>query len=77
MAHDRVAQDEFQLSQEFLAAMLGSTRTTVNAVASPLQKAGVIKYVHGRMTILDRRGLERGACECYATVRAQFTRLDL
>jgi CRP-like cAMP-binding protein len=77
MAHDRVARDQFQLSQEFLAAMLGSTRPTVNAVASALQKSGVLRYVHGRLTILDRAGLERGACECYGTVRDLFTKLHL
>jgi CRP-like cAMP-binding protein len=77
MAHDRVEHDEFQLSQEFLAAMLGSTRTSVNAVASALQKCSVIRYVHGRMTILDRGALERESCECYATVRDHFARLQL
>jgi CRP-like cAMP-binding protein len=77
MAHDRVGHDEFQLSQEFLAAMIGSTRTTVNAVASALQKCGVIRYVHGRLTILDRARLERDSCECYATVRDNFARLQL
>ena len=77
MAHDRVDKDEFQLSQEFLAAMLGSTRTTVNAVATALQRSGVIRYVHGRMTILDRSGLERCSCECYATVRDYFDALHL
>jgi CRP-like cAMP-binding protein len=77
MAHDRVGRDEFHLSQEFLAAMLGSTRPTVNVVASALQKSGAIKYVHGRMVILDRRELERGSCECYRTVGNLFTRLGL
>ena len=77
MAHDRVGHDEFQLSQEFLAAMLGSTRTTVNAVASALQKCGAIRYVHGRITILDRAQLERDSCECYDTVRDNFSRLQL
>jgi CRP-like cAMP-binding protein len=77
MAHDRVGRDQFQLSQEFLAAMLGSTRPTVNSVATVLQKAGFIRYVHGRLTIVDRRGLERGSCECYATVKDLFARLVL
>jgi CRP-like cAMP-binding protein len=77
MAHDRVGRDEFHLSQEFLAAMLGSTRPTVNVVASALQRSGAIRYVHGRMSILDRRELERGSCECYGTVRDLFTRLGL
>jgi CRP-like cAMP-binding protein len=70
-------QEEFHLSHEFLAMMLGSTRPTVTAVAGTLQKAGLIKYVHGGITILDRRGLEATSCECYATVKAHFDRLGL
>lgn len=77
MTHDRMQRDEFQLSQEFLAMMLGSTRPTVNVVASTLQRAGFIRYSHGRITILDREGLEQSACECYGTVRGQFERLGL
>lgn len=77
MTHDRVGQDTFQLSHEFLAAMLGSTRPTVTVVAGTLQKAGIIRYVHGMMTILDRPGLEAASCECYATVKARFDRLGL
>lgn len=77
MAHDRVHRDEFQLSHEFLAMMLGTTRPTVTAIAGTLQKAGLIHYRHGHMTILDRRSLENASCECYATVKAQFDRLGL
>jgi CRP-like cAMP-binding protein len=77
MTHDRVRQDEFHLSHEFLAMMLGSTRPTVTVVAGSLQKAGLIKYRHGRVTILDRRKLEAAACECYSTVKAHFDRLGL
>jgi len=77
MTHDRVRRDDFQLSQEFLAVMLGSTRPTVNVVASTLQKAGLITYKHGHITITDREGLEAASCECYATVRAHFQRLGL
>lgn len=77
MTHDRVGHDEFHLSHEFLAMMLGSTRPTVTAVAGTLQKAGLIKYVHGRVTILDRTRLESSSCECYATVRKHFERLGL
>jgi CRP-like cAMP-binding protein len=77
MTHDRVRRDEFHLSHEFLAMMLGSTRPTVTAVAGTLQKAGLIRYVHGRITIVDRDGLEEAACECYATVKAHFDRLGL
>ncbi len=77
MAHDRVRQDKFQLSHEFLAMMLGATRPTVTVVAGTLQKAGLIHYRHGHMTILDRKSLEDASCECYGTVKAQFDRLGL
>jgi CRP-like cAMP-binding protein len=77
MTHDRVKADQFTLSHEFLAMMLGSTRPTVTLVAHSLQKAGLIRYTHARMTILDRRGLEATSCECYSTVKAEFDRLGL
>ena len=77
MTHDRIRRDDFQLSHEFLAMMLGSTRPTVTVVAGVLQKAGLIKYTHGRMTIVDRQGLEGASCECYATVKEHFDRLGL
>lgn len=63
--HDRVEGDTLQLTQEYLASMLGSQRTTVNEAAQSLQKAGVITYSRGRVTIADRAALERAACECY------------
>jgi CRP-like cAMP-binding protein len=77
MTHDRVRTDEFHLSHEFLAVMLGSTRPTVTLVAGALQKAGIIKYTHGRIRILDRKSLEEASCECYATVKGHFDRLGL
>jgi CRP-like cAMP-binding protein len=77
MTHDRVRRDDFHLSHEFLAMMLGSTRPTVTVVAGALQKAGLIKYVYGRITILDRNGLEAASCECYKTVKHHFDRLGL
>ncbi len=77
MTHDRVRRDDFQLSHEFLAMMLGSTRPTVTIVAGALQKAGLIKYTHGRMRIVNRPGLEEASCECYATVKDHFDRLGL
>lgn len=77
MTHDRVRRDDFQLSQEFLAVMLGVSRPTVSVVAGTLQKAGLITYRHGRITILDRQGLEAASCECYGTVKGQFDRLGL
>jgi len=77
MTHDRVGRDDFQLSQEFLAVMLGSTRPTVNVVAGTLQRAGLITYRHGHMAVVNRQGLEAASCECYGTVRAHFDRLGL
>jgi CRP-like cAMP-binding protein len=77
MAHDRTRQDQFQLSHEFLAMMLGSSRPTVTVVARTLQKAGIIDYTHGRMTVLDRPALEAASCECYASVKKEFDRLGL
>ena len=49
----------------------------MTAVARTLQDAGLIRYTHARMNILDRRGLEKASCECYATVKAEFDRLGL
>jgi len=65
MAQDRMGSDEFPLTQEFVAIMLGASRPTVTVVAGTLQKAGLIKYRHGRVTILDREHLEAASCECY------------
>jgi CRP-like cAMP-binding protein len=75
MSHDRVGTDEFQLTQEFLAQMLGVRRPTVSAVAGILQKEGLLTYHRGRMTILDRKGLEAASCECYQVVREELDRL--
>jgi CRP-like cAMP-binding protein len=77
MTHDRVGGDQFEISHEFLAMMLGSTRPTVTSVAGALQKSGLIRYVHGRITILDRQALEDASCECYLTVKEHFERLRL
>jgi len=75
MSHDRVGADEFQLTQEFLAQMLGVRRPTVTAVAGKLQKAGLIAYHRGTLTILDRKGLEAASCECYRVVSDELERL--
>jgi Mn-dependent DtxR family transcriptional regulator len=77
MTHDRIRTDQFTLSQEFLAMMLGCARPTVAVVAGGLQEMGLIRYTHARMTILDRAGLELASCECYATVKTEFDRLGL
>jgi CRP-like cAMP-binding protein len=64
MAQDRMGSDEFPLTQEFVAMMLGASRPTVTIVAGTLQKAGLIKYRHGHVTIVDRENLEAASCEC-------------
>src|SRR5438094_3888652 len=65
MARDRMGSDEFPLTQEFVAMMLGASRPTVTVVAGTLQKAGLIKYRHGHVTVVDRDNLEAASCECY------------
>jgi CRP-like cAMP-binding protein len=67
--HDRVGADEFPLTHEFLATMLGVRRATVTVTAGTLQSAGLIAYRHGRVRVLDRAGLEEAACECYRAIR--------
>jgi CRP-like cAMP-binding protein len=73
--HDRVGSDNFLLTQEFLAQMLGVRRSGVSVAAGLLQKAGFIRYVRGQITVLDRAGLERSACECYGVIKKEFERL--
>lgn len=75
MTQDRVYGPEFVLTQEFLAQMLGVRRPSVSVAAGMLAKAGLISYVRGKMTILDRRGLEEASCECYGIIRGEFERL--
>jgi CRP-like cAMP-binding protein len=65
MASDRAQTEKLNLTQEFLAEMLGSQRTTVALVAGTLQRAGFIDYSRGRVRILDRDGLVSAACDCY------------
>ena len=72
---DLAGSDDLMLTQEFLAQMLSVRRPSVSIVASPLQKAGLIKYSRGRMRLLDVKGLEKRACECYGTVKAHYQRL--
>jgi CRP-like cAMP-binding protein len=67
LAHDRIGKNEFRLTQEFVAMMLGVSRPTVTIVASTLQKAGLITYHRGHLTIVDREKLEAASCECYRT----------
>jgi CRP-like cAMP-binding protein len=76
MTHDRVQADDFPLTQEFLGQMLGVQRPTVNIAGSTLQRAGLIKYSRGRITVVDRKGLESSACECYAHLQKQHLALS-
>ena len=71
-AQDRVGGDRLALTQESLAGLLGVQRTTINAVARQLQDQGLIAYRRGAIQVLDRLGLERQACECYAAVEEHF-----
>lgn len=73
--HDSAKADEFLITQDFLSQMLGVRRASVTEVAGKLQKAGLISYSRGQMQIIDRRGLEAVACECYALVKSEFNRL--
>lgn len=70
--HDRAGTDVVPVTQQMIAEMLGVRRATVSELASAFQKAGLLHYHHGRLTIDDRAALERIACECYVAKRAQF-----
>jgi CRP-like cAMP-binding protein len=75
MTRDRMYSDEFLLTQEFLAMMLGVQRPGVSIAAGGLQRAGLITYTRGNVTILDGRGLEKRSCECYEVSKREFDRL--
>ena len=75
MTHDRVGEDEFPLTQEFLSQMLGVRRPSVTVAAGLLEKAGLISYRRGRIKVVDRARLEAASCECYRVVRAEHERL--
>jgi hypothetical protein len=75
LSHDRVDSDELQMTQEFISNMLGGRRESVTVAAARLQVEGLIRYSRGHITILDRRGLEAAACECYRIVKEEFERL--
>jgi CRP-like cAMP-binding protein len=75
MTHDRVEGDAFLLTQEFLGLMLGAGRQAVNEAAQTLQDRETISYSRGRITVIDRAGLEAASCDCYRIIRAEFDRL--
>ena len=74
-AHDTVDNGTIDLTQEFLAHMLGVQRSSVSLTANALQKAGLIQYSRGKIKILDRKGVEQAACECYAVVKREMDKV--
>lgn len=75
MTHDRVGQDDFQLTHEFLGYMLGARRPTVSLVLGTLDRAGLIRNGTKRITIVNRKKLAEASCECYQVVTSTFDRL--
>ena len=75
MTHDRVGTDHLPLTHELLAIMLGVRRVSVTLVLQPLQERGLIRTGRGRITVLDRAGLEAATCECYRRVRDEYDHL--
>lgn len=71
MSHDRIEKDQLPLTQEFLGQMLGTRRSSVSVAASILQKAGMITYTRGNVTVTDKNKLEGAACDCYLAIRTQ------
>jgi CRP-like cAMP-binding protein len=72
---DRLSSDSLTMTQELIANMLGVRREGVTEAAGKLQRAGLIRYTRGRIDVLDRPGLEKSVCECYAVVKREFDRL--
>lgn len=75
MYRDYSRSDQFPLTHKFLSQMLGVRRASITVVASKLQRAGLIHYKHGKMVILNRKGLESRACGCHGIVKQEFDRL--
>lgn len=76
LTRDRVGQDEFPLTQEFFASMLGSHRPGVTLAAGMLKKLGAVNYRRGRISIIDGARLEAAACECYGLMRDAYDKHD-
>jgi CRP-like cAMP-binding protein len=75
MAQDRIDGHELPVTQEFLGLMLCVYRPSITVVASTLQRAGIIRYGRGQITVLDRSALEATSCDCYMAVKRRFERL--
>jgi CRP-like cAMP-binding protein len=75
MSQDRVGRDRFDLTQEFLAMMLGVRRPGVTVAMGLLEKAGLITHSRGNISVVNRAGLEEASCECYRTIRTRQTKL--
>jgi CRP-like cAMP-binding protein len=75
LCHDRIKSDELSMTQEFISNMMGGRRESVTVAAGRLQNDGLIHYSRGHIRILDRKGLEASACECYLIVKAEGDRL--
>jgi CRP-like cAMP-binding protein len=76
MSHDRIVSDHLPLTQDFLSQMLGTRRASVTVAAGILQKAGLIHYNRGHVSILNREGLENACCECYKVIQHQLNRWE-
>lgn len=74
-SHDRAKAEEFKLTHQFLGIMLGVRRASVTEVAGRLQERGLIKYHRGLITIVNRKGLEKAACDCYALITRVYDKL--
>lgn len=70
--HDRVESDQFPLTHDFMARMLGANRSSVSLTAATIQQAGYIRYSRGKLTVLDREGLEDTSCDCYRIVKKRY-----
>jgi CRP-like cAMP-binding protein len=73
LTHDRGGGKQFALTHEEIAHMLGVSRSGVSTAAGALQRQGLVRYARGRLTVLDRRGLEAAACECYQTIHEDLS----
>jgi CRP-like cAMP-binding protein len=75
MARDRAESDDLKLTHEFLALMLGVRQASITEVLQPLQESGLVRSHHGTISIINREGLEAGACECYRLIAEQQKRM--